>query len=226
MAPRILLIEDDRAIVEFISLGLRYEGYEVTAALTGEQALRTVRDLRPDLIILDVMLPDRSGLDVLSALRESGLPVPVIIVSAQFEVTDRVEGLEAGADDYLTKPFRFEELLARIRAVMRRHGPSGTEEVLACGAVRLELASRQVTVDGKPTDVSGLEYQLLELLLANVGRVLTREVLMKRVWGFDWIGESNVLEAHVSKLRRLLGEHGPILIRTVRGVGYVLRAPL
>ncbi len=219
-------MEDDPAIVEFVTLGLGYEGYTVTAAGTVQEALQTLRTSRPDLVILDLGLPDRSGFDVLGTLRDSGLATPVIILSARHDVPDRVSGLEAGADDYLPKPFRFEELLARIRAVLRRHHPSGADPVLACGGVRMDTARHEVTVDGAVVDVGGLEFELLELLLQNVGRVLTREVLMDRLWGHDSMTDSNVLEVHVSRLRRRLGAQGPRLIRTIRGVGYVLRAPV
>lgn len=226
MVHRILLVEDDLAIVEFVTLGLGYEGYEVTAAATARAALEAIRGSRPDLLILDVLLPDRSGLEVLEAVRASGMGTPVIILSAQHDVPDRVAGLEAGADDYLTKPFRFEELLARIRAVLRRQDPRPKEDSLACGPILLDRARREVVVDGLLADVSGLEFDLLELLLGNVGRVLTREVLVSRLWGLDWVGDSNVLEVHISKLRRRLGVHGPRVIQTVRGVGYVLREPV
>jgi DNA-binding response OmpR family regulator len=222
----VLLVEDDVAIVEFVSLGLGYEGYDVTAAGSVTEALERVRSLRPDLIVLDVMLPDRSGLALLKAVRGSGLDIPVIILSARDEVPHRVRGLEAGADDYLTKPFRFEELLARIRAVMRRHRPTAEGGVLTCGVLRLDTGRHEVTVDGSVVELTGMEFDLLELMLSNVGRVLTREVLMSRLWGGSSAGDSNVLEVQISRLRRRLGEHGPRLIHTVRGVGYVLRAPV
>lgn len=224
-ARHILLVEDDRAIVEFITLGLGYEGYQLSTAGTAGDALRILRSTRPDLMILDLMLPDRSGLDILAAMRDSGLTTPVIILSARDAVPDRVTGLEAGADDYLTKPFRFEELLARIRAVLRRHHPTTDDTVLRCGPVRLDLARHEVIVDNIIVEVTGLEFDLLELMLYNIGRVLTREVLMNRLWGQDSLTDSNVLEVHISRLRRRLGKCGPRLIHTIRGVGYVLRAP-
>lgn len=226
MNRRVLVVEDDVAIVEFISLGLGYEGYDVFSAGTVAEGLEQVRARRPDLIVLDVMLPDRSGLELLAAVRASGLDLPVIILSARDEVPHRVRGLEAGADDYLTKPFRFEELLARIRAVLRRHRPGADDAVLACGVLRLDAGRHEVTVAGAPVELTGMEFELLELLLSNVGRVLTREVLMSRLWGASSVADSNVLEVQVSRLRRRLGDHGPRLIHTVRGVGYVLRDPV
>ncbi|MGQ0575302.1 MAG: response regulator transcription factor [Pseudonocardia sp.] len=226
MAHHVLLVEDDDGIVEFVTLGLGYEGFRVTAAGSVADALAVLRGSRPDLVVLDVMLPDRSGLDLIATMRASGLTLPVIIVSAQEEWPNRVTGLDAGADDYLTKPFRFEELLARIRAVMRRHHPGADDDVLACGPLRLDVGRHEVTVDGAIVEVTGLEFDLLELLLGNVGRVLTREVLMDRLWGDVPHRDSNVLEAHVSRLRRRLGPVGVRLIRTVRGVGYVLREPV
>lgn len=223
---RVLLVEDDHAIVEFISLGLGYEDYEVTAAGSVAEGLDRMRSARPDLIVLDVMLPDRSGLELLAAVRGSGLDLPVIILSARDDVDHRVRGLEAGADDYITKPFRFEELLARIRAVLRRHHPQVDDGVLSCDGVNLDAGRREVTVGGVVVELTGMEFDLLELLLSNVGRVLTREVLMSRLWGNPTVGDSNVLEVQISRLRRRLGEHGPRLIHTVRGVGYVMRAPV
>lgn len=223
--PRpVLLVEDDPAIVEFIRLGLGYEGYEVLSAASTREALAALRNGCPELIILDLTLPDGSGADLLATVRRSGETVPVIILSARDDVRDRVQGLNAGADDYLTKPFRFEELLARMRAVLRRHHPDRVRSVLECGAVRMDLDRHEVTVDGVPVDIGGREFTVLELLMQNVGRVLTREVLADRLWTLSTGVESNAIEAYISRLRRRLGPDGRTLIRTVRGVGYVMRA--
>lgn len=218
---RILLVEDDDAIVEFLAVGLPYEGFEVEVARSGHGALGALADRGPfDLVILDLLLPGLHGLEVLASLRRSG-DTPVVILSAQDEVADKVAGLEAGADDYLQKPFRFEELLARIRAVLRRRDPS-IDDVVRVADLVVDPAARTATRSGVPVALTTKEYDLLELLAANADRVLTRDILLERLWHDD-PGDSNSLEVHVSNLRRKLERHGPRLIHTLRSVGYVLR---
>lgn len=217
----VLLVEDDESIIEFVSLGLGYEGFDVQVARNGLDALHVLRRQVPDLLLLDLMLPGASGMEILTEIRRRR-SVPVIILSARDEVADRVAGLEAGADDYLPKPFRFEELLARIKAVMRRVSAE-SEDVLHVGELRMDLAARTVMRDGRPVELTAKEFDLLAHLLANHRRVQSKDVLLDRVWGFDHVGETNIIEVHISNLRRKLGE-GPALIHTVRGVGYVVRS--
>lgn len=222
MAVRLLLVEDDESIIEFVSLGLSYEGFELAVARSGTQAIETLQAGLPDIVVLDLGLPGRPGFDVLDYLRRRG-DTPVVILSARHEVAEKVAGLEAGADDYLAKPFRFEELLARIRAVLRRRGPSGSD-VLRVAGLTVDVAGRTVSCAGRPVELTAKEFDLLEAFMVNAGRVLTRDVLLTRVWGYDWAGDSNLIETHVSNLRKKLPEPCRGLIRTVRGVGYVLRA--
>lgn len=224
VSRRLLVVEDDDAIVEFLSVGLAAEGFEVIVARTGHAALAALDEKGPfELVVLDLLLPGVHGLEVLSVIRRRG-DLPVVILSAQSEVGDRVTGLQAGADDYLPKPFRFEELLARIQAVLRRRDPT-VDQMLRVGNLVVDHATRVVTRSGQPVDVTTKEFDLLELLATNIDRVLTREVIVDRLWGLDELGDSNVLEVHVSNLRRKLETHGPRLVHTVRSVGYVLRPP-
>jgi two-component system, OmpR family, response regulator MprA len=220
---RVLIVEDDRGIADVVSVGLAQEGFDVRVATTGPRALEALRDEPPDLVVLDLGLPGLSGHEVLAHVRRLG-SLPVVILSARSELSDRVAGLEAGADDYLVKPFRFEELLARIRAVLRRSAPDGADATTVVGDLVLDRDARQVTRAGRPVELTTREFDLLELLISNAGKVLTREVLFDRVWNYDFLGESSVIETHVSNLRRKLEAHGPRLVHTVRGVGYVLRA--
>jgi two-component system, OmpR family, response regulator MprA len=220
---RVLIVEDDRGIADVVSVGLAQEGFDVRVATTGPRALEALRDEPPDLVVLDLGLPGLSGHEVLAHVRRLG-SLPVVILSARSELSDRVAGLEAGADDYLVKPFRFEELLARIRAVLRRSAPDGADATTVVGDLVLDRDARQVTRAGRSVELTTREFDLLELLISNAGKVLTREVLFDRVWNYDFLGESSVIETHVSNLRRKLEAHGPRLVHTVRGVGYVLRA--
>jgi DNA-binding response OmpR family regulator len=218
--PRVLVVDDEPSIVEYIRLGLRYEGYEIHVAETGRQALEAYREVRPDVVVLDRMLPDQDGLTVCRELRKVS-QVPVIMLSARGQVEDRVEGLEVGADDYLPKPFKFEELLARIRALLRRAGVQ-SEKLLRHGDVELDPAARRVRNRGDQVELTTREFDLLESLMRNPGQVLTREQLLTQLWGFDFEGSSNVVEVHISALRQKLGDDDRSLIRTVRGVGYAL----
>ena len=224
----ILIVEDERAIASFLRRGLSYEGYRVSLADTGTSALDVARDERPDLVVLDIMLPgDLDGLEVCRRLRAAGDGFPVLMLTARDEISDRVAGLDAGADDYLVKPFAFEELLARIRALMRR--PERREEVpeptvFQFDDLALDTTTRFAFRGDRRIELTTREYDLLLLFLRHPNQVLTRDVIMERVWGYDFPGESNVLEVYISNLRRRLEADGePRLLQTVRGAGYALR---
>ncbi len=222
MRERILIIEDEERILQFLRRGLIYEGYEVDTATEGKAGLRIARDRPPDLVILDWMLPGMDGLEVCRRLRCAG-DVPIIMLTAKDSVPDRVQGLDAGADDYLIKPFEFDELLARIRALMRR-ATSAMPEVLTFSDLRLDTGTRQAYRGDDVIDLTAKEYELLELFMRNPRQVLTRDVIYDRVWGYDFAGESNIIEVYVRYLRQKTEINGlPRLIHTVRGVGYVLR---
>lgn len=222
MRERILIIEDEERILQFLRRGLTYEGYHVEVAEDGNAGLSLARETPPDLVVLDWMLPGLDGLEVCKRLRAGG-GVPILMLTAKDSVHDRVEGLDAGADDYLVKPFEFEELLARIRALLRRAKPEGPE-VLSFGDLRLDTGTHQAYRGERPIELTAKEYELLELFLRHPRQVLTREVIYDRVWGYDFGGESNIIEVYVRYLRQKMEETGePRLIHTVRGVGYVLR---
>jgi DNA-binding response OmpR family regulator len=217
---RVLVVEDEEAILDFVELGLRYESFDVELARDGPSALTAFAARRPDLVILDLNLPGLDGLEVCRRIRR-GSDVPIIMLTARGEVDERVEGLEAGADDYLPKPFKFKELLARVRAVLRRRiGP--LERVLAFGPLSLNRDTREVFLDGRPIQLTPREFELLEVFLLHPRQVMTRDVLLDRVWGTEYIGDGNLIEVHVSALRDKLGDRQRRLIRTVRGVGYAL----
>ena len=227
--PRVLIIDDEPGIVDFISLGLGYEGFRALSAPDGDTGLRMALSERPDLIILDLMLPRLDGLELCRRLREASR-VPVIMLTARDNLDDRVHGLDLGADDYLTKPFQFKELVARMRAVLRRHRepqsstppPAVSTEVLRAQGITLNPGSREVTRGERPISLTVREYDLLELLMRNVNQVLTRELILNRVWGYDFMGDGNIIEVYVRYLRQKLGEPSPIV--TVRGVGYVMKS--
>jgi len=222
MRTHILVIEDEERILEFIARGLKFEGYQVDTALDGHRGLEIARESMPDLIILDWMLPGMDGLDVCQRLRAAS-DVPILMLTAKDAVADRVEGLDAGADDYLVKPFDFDELLARIRALLRRAHPQ-SPEILMFADLRLDTGTHQAFRGELAIELTAKEYELLELFLLNPRQVLTREVIFDRVWGYDFGGESNIIEVYVRYLRQKTESEGqPRLIHTVRGVGYVLR---
>lgn len=217
---KILVVDDEQSIVDYLRLGLQYEGFEVLAAGDGRGALHRFQEERPDLVILDRMLPDLDGLSVCRELRAVS-DVPILMLSARGEVEDRVEGLRTGADDYLPKPFKFQELLARVESLLRRSrkNPSGQ---LRYRDLELDPASRRLRKGGEVIEVTGREFDLLELLLERPGQVHSREQILTRLWGFDYEGQTNVVDVHVSGLRQKLGDSDRSLIRTVRGVGYAL----
>lgn len=222
-AARILVIDDDPKIRSVVRRGLVYEGFRVTEAGSGEEGLDKARDQTPDLVVLDVMLPGIDGLEVCRRLREAGDEVSILMLTARDEVKDRVEGLETGADDYLVKPFSFEELLARVRALLRRR-PTQSGEMLRFGDLDLDVDAHEASRAGRPIPLTTTEFNLLLLLMHHPRKVLTRDVIMDRVWSYDFGGESNVLEVYIRYLRNKLEAGGePRLIHTVRGSGYVLK---
>lgn len=222
MNERILIIEDDPAILKILQRGLSYEGYVVDIATDGRGGLTLSRDHHPDLVILDLMLPGMDGLEVCRRLRTSG-NIPILMLTAKDTIQDRVQGLDAGADDYLVKPFNLDELLARIRALLRRT-QTERQQVYKFADLTMDTASRQVMRGERQIQLTAKEYELLELFLRHPRQVLTREVIFDRVWGYDFGGESNVLEVYIRYLRQKLeAGNEPRLIHTVRSVGYVLR---
>ncbi|MBM4424379.1 MAG: response regulator transcription factor [Chloroflexi bacterium] len=222
MSHHILIIEDEEKITDFLRRGMVFEGYRVSAAHDGPSGLAIARESPPDLVILDWMLPGMDGLEVCRRLRSVG-PVPIIILTARDSVADRVMGLDAGADDYMIKPFSFDELLARIRALLRRAQPQ-TAEVLKFADLTLDTGTHQAFRGERPIDLTAKEYELLELFMRNPRQVLTREVIFDRVWNYNFGGESNIIEVYVRYLRQKLEQDTePRLLHTVRGVGYVLR---
>jgi two-component system, OmpR family, response regulator MprA len=223
MNERILIVEDDPAILKLLQRGLSYEGYLVDTATDGRTGLNLARDHNPDLVILDWMLPGMDGLDVCHRLRLGGA-VPILMLTAKDTIQDRVQGLDAGADDYMVKPFNLDELTARVRALLRRT-QSERVQVLKFADLSLDTSTREVTRGTNLIQLTAKEHELLELFLRHPRQVLTREVIFDRVWGYDFGGESNVLEVYIRYLRQKLedNEQLPRLIHTVRGVGYVLR---
>jgi two-component system response regulator MprA len=223
---KVLVVDDEPAVRAALDRALRAEGYSVTTAGDGRAALERVFEDHPDLVVLDVLMPVMDGLEASRALRASGDRTPILVLTARDSVADRVEGLDAGADDYLVKPFALDELLARIRALLRRSTPAAGEQPLRFGDLELDPVTRDVRRGARLIDLTRTEFLLLELLLLNPRRVLTREVIFDRVWGYDFGPSSNALEVYVGYLRRKTEADGePRLIHTVRGVGYVLREP-
>ena len=223
MAERILVVEDDRRIRDLLRRGLIFEGYTVDTAEDGETALRVARETPPDAVILDIMLPKMDGLEVCRRLR-SASNVPIMMLTARDSVPDRVTGLDAGADDYMVKPFAFDELLARLRALFRRHRVESAPDVYRYAGLELNPRTRQVFRSGDLVELTAKEFDLLELFLRHPGQVLTREMIYEHIWDYDFGGESNIIEVYVRYLRTKLEAGGkPRLIQTVRGVGYALR---
>ena len=220
---RILLIEDEARIAQFVERGLIYEGYRVSVARDGQSGLSIARDNPPDLVILDWMLPGLDGLEVCKRLRAAS-DVPILMLTAKDDVRDRVTGLDAGADDYLMKPFSVEELMARVRALFRRSTPNSRPEILRFGNLTLDTGTHRAYRGERSIDLTAKEYELLELFMRNPRQVLTRDVIFDRVWGYDFGGESNIIEVYVRYLRQKTEQESESrLIHTVRGVGYVLR---
>jgi len=223
---RILVVDDDRAVRESLRRSLSFNGYTVDLAEDGVEALEAITNERPDALVLDVMMPRLDGLEVCRQLRSTGDDLPILVLTARDSVSERVSGLDAGADDYLPKPFALEELLARLRALLRRTGPeeAGDGAIMTFGDLTLDPSTREVHRGTRPISLTRTEFSLLEMLIANPRRVLTRSRILEEVWGFDFPTSGNALEVYVGYLRRKTEAEGESrLIHTVRGVGYVLR---
>jgi DNA-binding response OmpR family regulator len=223
-APRVLVVDDEATIRDIVRRYLTAEGFEVAEATGGDDALRQFEDRRPDVVVLDVMMPGVDGLEVLRRLRATS-EVYVILLTAKAEEVDKLVGLSVGADDYLTKPFSPRELVARVRAVLRRQRDTATpsrEATMSFAGLVIDTARREVLRDGAPVDLTALEFNLLAALAASPGRVFTRRQLLEQVWGWDYVGDERVVDVHVRNLRRALGDDAsaPSIVATVRGVGY------
>jgi two-component system OmpR family response regulator len=225
---RLLVADDDPNIVELLSASLRFAGFEVATARDGGEALRVAKRFKPDLMILDVMMPGLDGFDVLRRLRSDGERIPVLFLTAKDGTDDKVTGLTLGGDDYVTKPFSLEEVIARIRAVLRRFGALATTAPsarLRCADIEMDDDTHEVWKADEVVALSPTEFKLLRYFLQNTGRVLSKAQILDHVWNYDFGGEANVVESYVSYLRRKVDTTEPRLIQTIRGVGYVLRPP-
>jgi two-component system, OmpR family, response regulator MprA len=226
----VLVIDDEGSVVELIKLGLKYEGFEVEAASDGKEGIAAAQRTNPVFIILDWMLPDMDGLEVCRHLRTNPTTrdIPILMLTAKDEVGSRVEGLNTGADDYLTKPFDFEELVARIRAILRRLNQSTSVEklqILQVGDLQLNMATHEVTRAGHRIDLTVTEYNLLHLFMSHPGQVLDRQTILNQVWGYDFLGETNIIEVYIRYLREKIEDSPstPRYIQTIRGVGYIMK---
>jgi two-component system, OmpR family, response regulator len=223
---RLLVVDDEPNLAEVVTMALRFNGFTVETAASGREALAAVSSFKPHLIVLDVMLPDMEGFEVARRLGAQRAGVPIIFLTARDATEDKVRGLSGGGDDYMTKPFSLEELVARIRTILRRTGQATPESSrLVFEDLELDEESREVTRAGAPIELTATEYRLLRYLMLNPRRVMTRAQLLDHVWNYDFGGDGRVLETYISYLRKKLDAHGPSLIRTVRGVGYALQAP-
>ncbi len=222
---RVLVVDDEVNIAELISMALRYEGWAITTAHTGTKAVREAKDHRPDAIVLDVMLPDIDGFEVLRRIRANQPDVPVLFLTARDAVEDRVAGLTAGGDDYVTKPFSIEELVARLRGLMRRAGARRVEDsnVLTVGDLELDEDSHEVWRDGEEIFLTATEFELLRFLMRNPRRVMSKAQILDRVWNYDFGGQANVVELYISYLRKKIDAGRTPMIHTMRGAGYVLK---
>ena len=224
-SPAILIVEDEVSLARFVELELQHEGYTVTKCHDGREGLNLALTEDFDLILLDIMLPSLNGLEVLRRLRREK-QTPVILLTARDAVMDKVTGLDTGADDYITKPFAIEELLARLRAALRKQPASrAPQEMLTVGPVRLDALRHAVTVNGEAVNLTSREFQLLQYMMENADIVLSRETLLSTVWGYDYMGETNVVDVYIRYLRQKIDEaHGVKTLHTIRGVGYVMKA--
>jgi two-component system OmpR family response regulator len=227
-ALRILVVDDEQMLTDLLSMALRMEGWEVRTAASGFEALQSAREYRPDAMVLDIMMPDLDGMSVLQRLRASGDDVPVLFLTAKDAVSDRVAGLTAGGDDYVTKPFSLEEVVARLRGLMRRAGTAQTAEaepILRVGDLSLNEDSHEVERDGTEIELTATEFELLRFLMRNQRRVVSKAQILDRVWNYDFGGRSSVVELYISYLRKKIDQGREPLIHTVRGVGYMIKAP-
>jgi two-component system OmpR family response regulator len=222
---RVLVVDDEVNIAELVSMALRYEGWEVRAAHTGSKAVTAAKDLKPDAVVLDMMLPDFDGLEVLRRMRATQPDLPVVFLTARDAVEDRIAGLTAGGDDYVTKPFSLEELVARLRALMRRAGArqAATSSVLVVGDLELDEDSHEVRRGGQDVMLTATEFELLRFLMRNPRRVLSKAQILDRVWNYDFGGQANVVELYISYLRKKIDVGHEPMIHTMRGAGYVLK---
>lgn len=222
---RILVVDDEAVLAEMVSLALRYEGWTIGTAPDGASAVATARELRPDAVVLDVMLPDMSGLDVLRTLREHSPGLPVLLLTAKDAVEDRIAGLTAGGDDYVTKPFSIEEVVLRLRALLRRTGITAQDNgaQIVVGDLVLDEDSHEVTRGGEPVVLTSTEFELLRYLMRNQRRVLSKAQILDRVWSYDFGGRSNIVELYISYLRKKIDNGRDPMIHTLRGAGYVLK---
>jgi two-component system, OmpR family, response regulator len=226
---RILVVDDEKSITDLVAMALRYEGLKVEVAFTGRDTLDLVASFRPHLLVLDVMLPDLSGFEVLERIGRDlgGQRVPVLFLTARDTLDDKLRGFTLGGDDYMTKPFSIEELIVRVRAILRRvHGAEHDDGRLQVGELRLEEESHEVFRGQTPIELTPTEFKLLHYLMLNAGRVVSKSQILDRVWQYDFDGNANVVEIYISYLRRKIDGDGPRLIHTVRGVGYSLRQPV
>jgi two-component system OmpR family response regulator len=225
---RVLVVDDELNITELVSLGLRYEGFDVSSARDGRGALRAIREFKPELVILDVTMPDIDGFEVVRRMRAEGLWMPVIFLTARDATEDKVAGLTVGGDDYLAKPFSLDELIARVRAMVRRNSlvaRQGSSGVLRYADLVLDEDRLEVSRGSRPIALTPTEFRLLRFLMLNAGRVLSKSQILDHVWEYDFGGDGNVVETFISYLRKKVDVEEPPLIQTVRGFGYVLRSP-
>ena len=225
-SQRILVVDDEPSIIDAVATSLRYEGFAVTQAVNGRQALSSAQEDPPDLIVLDVMLPDLDGLEVTRRLREDGIQVPILFLTARDAVEDKVNGLTIGGDDYVTKPFALAEVVARVHAILRRLGAEGQETgILTFADITLDENAHEVTRAGHEIPLTATEFNLLRFFMLNPRHVLSKSQILDHVWHYDFGGDGNVVETYVSYLRKKLEVAGPSVIQTVRLVGYALREP-
>ncbi len=222
---RVLIVDDEPSLIELLSMAMRYEGWELSTATTGTDAVRAAREARPDAIVLDMMLPDFDGLEVMRRIRTEQPDVPVIFLTARDGVQDRIAGLTAGGDDYVTKPFSLEEVIARLRGLLRRTGATTVrpDSQLIVGDLILDEESHEVTRGGKAISLTATEFELLRFLMRNPKRVLSKAQILDRVWDYDFGGQANVVELYISYLRKKIDAGRPPMIHTMRGAGYVLK---
>ena len=222
---RVLTVDDEPSLIELLSMAMRYEGWEVSTAQDGATAVRVAREVKPDALVLDMMLPDFDGLEVMRRIRAEQPDVPVVFLTAKDGVRDRIQGLTAGGDDYVTKPFSLEEVIARLRGLLRRSGATTvrSDTQLVVGDLILDEESREVTRAGEPIALTATEFELLRYLMRNPRRVLSKAQILDRVWNYDFGGQANVVELYISYLRKKIDANREPMIHTMRGAGYVLK---